>query len=224
MSMLWYQWMAIIALGICLFILFLHFLRLVRAGKPKDFSKPSGSAAAGIRYAFTGAMSPAKKESAYLHLPTYTAGLLYHIGTFLSFFLFFFFLAGIVPKGWIAMMIAVFLFISSSSGIAILTKRMVKKELLFLSNPDDFISNILVSLLQILTILMLLYDTTLPFSDSMVQLSSRPTVKPLYYLSFTLLMLYVPAGKLRHLVYFFAARYHLGYFFGWRGVWPPNKV
>jgi hypothetical protein len=37
-------------------------------------------------------------------------------------------------------------------------------------------------------------------------------------------MLYIPAGKLRHTVYFFAARYHLGYFFGWRGVWPPGKV
>ncbi len=223
--------MALIALGICLFILALHFIRLIRSGKPKDFAKPAGSSATGIRYAFTGAMSPSKKESAFLHLPTYTAGLLYHLGTFLSFFLFFFFLGGIMPKGWIALIIIFLLIISSVSGTAIFIKRIVKKELRFLSNPDDFISNLLVTLFQIFTILFLLNHSIFQSSDLPVQLSNRPTVqlsnRPivqlLYYFSFTLLILYVPVGKLRHLVYFFAARYHLGYFFGRRGVWPPNQ-
>jgi len=240
MSLLWYQWMALIALGICLFILALHFIRLIRSGKPKDFAKPAGSATTGIRYAFTGAMSPTKKESAYLHLPTYTAGLLYHLGTFLSFFLFFFFLGGIIPKGWIAMIIMILLVISSVSGTAIFIKRLVKKELRFLSNPDDFISNLLVTLFQILTILLLINLSFLLSDNSFVllsnrptvqlsnrptvQLSNRPTVQLFYYISFTLLMLYVPVGKLRHLVYFFAARYHLGYFFGRRGIWPTGKV
>ena len=31
-------------------------------------------------------------------------------------------------------------------------------------------------------------------------------------------------GKLKHVVYFFAARYHLGFFYGWRNVWPPHKT
>jgi len=44
-----------------------------------------------------------------------------------------------------------------------------------------------------------------------------------YYVTAALLLLYIPVGKLRHLVYFFAARYQLGYFYGWRGSWPPSK-
>ena len=216
--------MAVFALGICLFALFLHVIRLIRKGKPKDFSRSSGRPTKGIQFAFTGAMSPTRKESAYLHLPTYSAGLFYHMGTFLSFFLFFFFLAGIFPKGWLAYGIIAFLILSSVSGLAIFIKRIVKKELRSLSNPDDFISNILVTLFQISTILILLTLTVLQSYSPTVLQSYSPAVQLIYYLSFTLLMLYVPAGKLRHLIYFFAARYHLGYFYGWRGVWPPKKV
>jgi len=218
--------MALAALGVCLLICLLHFFRLIRLGAPGDFSRPAGKTVEGIRYAFTGAMSPARKESAFLHLPTYTAGLLYHTGNFLSFFLFFFIISGLYPSGWIAWLIIIYLFISSSSGIGILIKRIVRKELRALSNPDDYISNILVTLFQISTILIILtvlpfYSLTFQLSNCPTgQLSNCPTVQLLYYLLFTLLALYIPAGKLRHTVYFFAARYHLGYFFGRRGVWP----
>jgi hypothetical protein len=57
-----------------------------------------------------------------------------------------------------------------------------------------------------------------------IQSSNPPILQSFYYLTYSLLMLYIPIGKLRHTVYFFAARYHLGYFFGWRGVWPPAKL
>jgi hypothetical protein len=211
----WYQWMALGALIICLAVLFMHLIRLIRHGKPLDYSRPAGKTGKAIRYAFTGAMSPARKESAFLHLPTYTAGLFYHIGTFLSMFLFFFIIAGILPKGWILYSVAGFLCVSSISGISIFIKRIVKQELRSLSNPDDFISNLLVTLFQIMTMMILPLPT--------VQLSNRPTVELSYYLIYTILMLYIPIGKLRHTVYFFAARYHLGYFFGWRGVWPPIR-
>ena len=93
---------------------------------------------------------------------------------------------------------------------------MIKKELRSLSNPDDFISNLLVTLFQIFTLLVI--------STPLLLSSYRPTVLKSYYLIFTLLMLYLPVGKLRHTVYFFAARYHLGYFFGKRGVWPPGQL
>lgn len=204
----WYQWMALAALMFCLALLLAHFIRLVRLGKPVGYSNPAGKTGIAIRYAYTGAMSPTRKESAFLHLPTYTAGLFYHMGTFLSMFLFFFIISGVMPGGWIAKVIIVFLFVSSGSGIAILLKRIIKKELRSLSNPDDFISNILVTLFQIITILVILTLSILPS----------------YYLIYAALMLYIPAGKLRHTIYFFAARYHLGYFFGWRGVWPPGKL
>jgi len=49
------------------------------------------------------------------------------------------------------------------------------------------------------------------------------SVTILYYISSILLFLYMPLGKLRHAVYYFAARYHLGFFYGWRNVWPNNE-
>lgn len=215
-SLQWYQWMAITALVVCLTVLLAHFIRMVRLGKPHEFSRPKGNTGKAVTYAFTGAMNPARKESAYLHLPTYTAGLFYHMGTFLSMFLFFFVLSGLMPEGILAKGIVVFLCISAGSGFAILIKRIIKKELRSLSNPDDFVSNSLVTLFQISTIVTLLLPT--------VQLSNWPTAQLFYYLTFSILMLYIPIGKLRHTVYFFAARYHLGYFFGWRGVWPPGNL
>jgi hypothetical protein len=90
----------------------------------------------------------------------------------------------------------------------------VKKELSSLSSPDDYISNILVNLFQAASVMMMWYrfqtGGAVPFLTDLI-----------YYLTFSALLLYIPAGKLRHLVYFFAARYHLGYFYGSRGTWPP---
>jgi predicted neutral ceramidase superfamily lipid hydrolase len=218
MVMQWYQWMALAALGFCVTACLMHFIRLLSIGKPVDFSRPAAAkTGSAIRYAFTGAMSPAKKESAFLHLPTYSAGLLYHMGTFLSLLLFFFIISDLMPRGWLATTLAAFLCISAISGFGILVKRIVKKELSSLSNPDDFISNFLVTIFQLMTIVVISPLLLVPSSPF-------PAVLPSYYLIFTLLMLYIPVGKLRHTVYFFAARYHLGYFFGWRGVWPPGKA
>jgi hypothetical protein len=50
-----------------------------------------------------------------------------------------------------------------------------------------------------------------------------PGTAELYFIIAAVLWLYFPVGKLRHVVYFFAARYHLGFFFGRRGVWPGHK-
>jgi hypothetical protein len=35
------------------------------------------------------------------------------------------------------------------------------------------------------------------------------------------LLLYVPLGKIRHCLFFFATRYHTGIYFGRRGTLPP---
>jgi hypothetical protein len=224
MALQWYQWMALAASGICLSVLTAHFLRLLHLGKPVEYSRPAGNTRKAIRYAFTGAMSPARKESAFLHLPTYTAGLLYHMGTFLSLFLFFFVIAGQLPGAWFAKAIGAILCVSAFCGIAILFKRIIRKELRMLSNPDDYISNVLVTLFQIIT-LVILFLPILQSSDLPIAQSSNPPIfQPSYYLIYTILMLYIPVGKLRHTVYFFAARYHLGFFYGWRGIWPPENL
>lgn len=220
----WYQWMALVALGFCVITCLFYFLRLIRLGKPKDLSQPAAETAPGILFAFTGAMSPARKESALLHLPTYTAGIFYHLGTFLSIFLFFFMITRAYPTGYLALMIMIFLGISSLSGAGILIKRMIRPNLRFLSNPDDYLSNILVTLFQVMTLFVLCTIPIFPSSPYPIFKNSNVTIHLLYYLIFTILALYVPAGKLRHAVYFFAARYHLGFFYGRRGVWPAGKM
>jgi hypothetical protein len=201
-----YMLFALGSLAICLFTCFYHFIRIVRLGKPSDFSKPLGETGPAVRYALTRAMDPRKKESAFLHLPTYTAGILYHLGTFLSIFLFVFFLFKLEPQGILRLLIICFLVVSGVSGLAILIKRILKKELRALSNADDFISNLLVTIVQLIT------ATTL----------FNVRYFPVYFVVVSILLLYLPVGKLKHTIYFFAARYHLGIFYGRRGVWPPK--
>lgn len=202
----WYQWMAILSACICLLSLIIHASRVIRLGKPADYAQKKGDPDKAIQYAYTGAMSPIKKESAYMHLPTYLAGLMYHMGTFMSLFIFILVIFNIEVGGILALICSGLLLITGLSGLGILIKRMALQKLRSLSNPDDYISNLLVSVLQLLSGLILI----------------RPEFIIAYYILVSLLFLYIPLGKLRHTVYFFAARYHLGIFYGWRGVWPPK--
>lgn len=205
--MLWYHYFALVSLGICLLGMLAHLLRLVRRGKPVDFAPPAGKIAPAVRYSFTGAMHPAKKESAFLHLPTYTAGVIYHLGTFLSLPLFIIALMKVSLPLPLEFIFTGFLLISGSCGIGILVKRMIKRELRGLSSTDDYLSNILVTLFQFFTAA---YFFVL-------------ALQPVYFVVVALLLLWLPLGKLKHALYFFAARYHLGVFYGWRGVWPPQS-
>lgn len=202
-----YQIISIISLFICFVSLTYYFIQLIKLGPPKDYSYKKGNLKSALVYSLTGSMNPLKKESAYLHLPTYTAGLLYHIGTFISvvlYFLFFFNIRFPDTLQWIFFFV---LIITGFSGLGIFLKRISMKKLRFLSNPDDYISNLLVTMFQIFTLLMLINES----------------VSPYYFICTALLFLYIPLGKLKHSLYFFAARYQLGIFYGWRGVWPEKS-
>ncbi|HPT01390.1 MAG TPA: hypothetical protein PLJ84_02245 [Bacteroidales bacterium] len=203
--MSWYLVLTFVSLAFCLAMCAYHAYRLIALGNPSDFSKPSGNVGAGIKYSYTGGMDPRKKESAFLHLPTYTAGILYHLGTFFSIVLFVCILFSLRLPSVVTMLLTAFLAVSSICGAGILIKRIVKNTLRKLSNPDDYISNLLVTSFQLITAVYLNFPT------------------PVYYILVSALLLYLPAGKLKHVIYFFAARYHLGLFFGYRGVWPPKN-
>ncbi len=194
------------AVAACLVSFAYHFMRLVRLGKPRDLSRKAGNTGAAIVYSFTSAMSPTNKESAFLHLPTYSAGIVYHIATFVSLAVMLLMVVSINFSQSLKFILAITAFAGSASGIAILVKRIADKKLRRLSNPDDYISNILVTVFQLMTGLALLFDS----------------LYPAYLLVAALLFLYMPVGKLKHIIYFFAARYHLGFFYGWRNVWPPR--
>ena len=150
---------------------------------------PAGDPAAGVRYAFTGAMSPTAKESVREHLPSYLAGLAYHAGIFTALGLLAITLAEVSLPGPLRLLVQALL------------KRALKPELRGLSTPDDVLSNLLATAFVALAI----FGPSTP-----------------WLLSAMLLLLYVPLGKLRHSLFFFVARRHLGAFFGRRGVFPPG--
>ncbi len=202
-----YSWILLAGFGV-FFIsaLVMFFTTLLKKGI-NDPAVAKGKISSAIAYSFTSAMSPLKKESAYLHWPTYTAGMIFHIGTFLSFFLLFILFFNINLPVVIIDLAAAFLIISGISGVLILIKRVIKKELRQLSNPDDYISNILVTAFQIIT------GATLFFQFS----------TPLLFVYAAILFLYMPVGKLRHAIYFFTSRIYLGKYFGKRGVWPAKS-
>ncbi len=209
------QILAIAAAAICLCSLFVFFLKIVKLGKPNDLSEKSGDTTKGVVYSNTTAMMPQNKESAYLHLPAYASGILFHLGIFLCLLVFVlsffpFFNRWISGPDKIHYIIPCLLAVSTICGYALLLRRAFSTELKPLSNPDDFISNGLVSTFQLMTLLYMLMPTS-------------TVVVTLYYIVAILLFLYMPLGKLRHAVFYFAARFHLGYFYGWRNVWPKNE-
>ncbi|MCK9304849.1 MAG: hypothetical protein PHP30_03710 [Bacteroidales bacterium] len=206
--MSWYIIAALAAAVVCIAAFAFQFFKLLKMGVPEDLSDKGGDIGKAVAYSYTKAMMPQHKESAYLHLPTYAAGMIYHMGTFLSLALFLVIVilnfAGVEMPVVINSVIAALLFITSALGFAILIKRMVKEELKFISGADDYISNLLTTLFQLFSALYLIF----------------PATGMLYFVCTALLFLWMPVGKIKHLLYFFFARYHLGYFYGWRGTWP----
>jgi hypothetical protein len=162
----------------------------------------AGDAAAGVRYAFTGAMSPGAKESVREHLPSYVAGLAYHGGIFAALLLLVTALCGLplpAPLRWLSQGL---LTLGVAGGAGLLLKRLLKPELRGLSHPDDFLSNLLATAFVALAL----------------------TGGTPWLLSTILLLVYAPLGKIRHCLFFFVAWRHLGAFFGRRGVFPPGSA
>ena len=206
-----FRMISVIALIICLSMLAKQFFALLAAGKPNDYSKPSGSVKKGVVYSFTGAMSPFEKESAYLHLPTYFAGIVFHIGAFLSLLLFplVLFMQNILEYSFVLSgILSAILALGALSGAGILVKRLFNKNLKAISGVDDYVSNILTTSAQGVSAYLLLTGLG----------------ESIYFVFFILLLLWIPIGKTRHLIYFFFARYHLGAFYGRRGTWPQKQT
>lgn len=210
-----FQIVALVSTGLCFLALFSHFIKIIRLGAPKDLSQKSGSIYEGVVYANTKAMLPNEKESAYMHLPTYSAGIIFHIGVFSSLLLFIlsffpFFTKWMASGEWYFIVLGICFLISATCGLSLIIKRLFNKNLHSLSNLDDYLSNGLTTLFQYMTAFYILSQSCI-------------CVNTAYYISISLLMLYMPWGKLKHVVYYFAARFHLGFFYGRRNVWPPKK-
>jgi hypothetical protein len=163
----------------------------------------AGEAGAGVRYAFTQAMRPGAKESVREHLPSYVAGLAYHGGIFTGLGLLVSSLLGLELPRLVLGLVQALLGLGLLGGASLLLKRLLQPELRGLSHPDDYLSNLLPTAFLILAL-------------------TGPVWA--WRLSTILLLLYVPLGKIRHCLFFFVARRHLGAFFGRRGVFPQGDL
>jgi hypothetical protein len=207
--MCWYQYLSLVSLAVCTIACLWHLFRLIKKGNPKDLSKKNGNILKAEVYSYTRAMLPTNKETAYLHIPTFTIGVFFHIGTFVGLILFiiFFFVSPFDFPYWLNLSLRILLIIGTLSGLLLFVKRAIVRKLRLLSNPDDYLSNLFTTIFQCFTISFLTCSCYAPY----------------YYVMVSILLLYIPVGKLRHIIYFFAARYHLGFFYGWRNSWPPQK-
>lgn len=178
----------------CVLLLGAQVLRARSYGRKPLYAPASGDPRAGARYAFTGAMLPWAKESVREHPASYLAGLLYHAGIFSGaalLFLRFRPLAAPALAGALA-------------GLGLLAKRALDPHLRGLSNADDYISNLLATGFALLAGL----GAFLPAAAAALPWWGAA------------LLAWIPLGKIRHCVFFFLSRYHLGVFFGRRGTFP----
>jgi hypothetical protein len=169
------------------------------------FAPPAGDPAAGVRYAFTKAMLPQAKESVRLHLPSYLAGLVFHTGLLVAFGLLAAGVAGIEPGALVVRLARVATAAGALAGLGLLGKRIASPHLRGLSSPDDFVANLL----------------TTTFTALAAVASFVPAARSVWLAAAIALLVYVPVGKIRHCLFFFPTRWHMGSFFGRRGTFPP---
>jgi len=163
-----------------------------------------GSGAAGVLYAFTVAFAPWSKESASRHLPSYVAGIAYHVAVFTALGALVYTLFGAPLPPFAARAVAVALVPGLVCGAALLLKRCFDARLRATSVPEDFFANALV--------------------DLVLAAALAATLAPRFVAAFQIagaaLLAYAPLGKLRHMVLLLISRRAVGATFGRRGVRP----
>jgi hypothetical protein len=180
-------------------------------GALRKFRTPNAERVGDVRrallYNFTIAMLPSHKESVALHPISFGAGALLHLAVFASLtgaFSTLFFPASFQMAGSFFGGTAV---AGLLSCLFLLFRRFFEYELRTISVPDDFVASLSVA-----------------FFLGMAALASFGSLSIIaFQFATTLLLVYLPLGKLRHAVFFFLARADLGRKLGWRGVYPPSR-
>ncbi len=189
------------ALGWFVLLLILRTAVILRRGYKLELGAPKGDPRRGILYSLTFSMLPWKKDSTRRHPWTYAAGMGMHLGVFLTVL----FALGRRFASWPEWSLPIF---GSVAGIGVISavglfvKRSTRGYMHAISTADDFLANLLVQLY-------LLAGCLTAF---------LPAANPFWRLSAILLLLYVPLGKIYHMLLFFVSRALFGLQFGRRGV------
>jgi hypothetical protein len=172
-------------------------------GRRRYRSEPAASAGRGVAYAFGPGMSPAAKESGREHPGVWLAGVAYHAGIAAAVAVLALCLLRINVARPSLRVVAI---AGMIAGTALLLRRLRGRHLRALSGPDDYIANGLTTIVVALAAARTL----------------SPAAEPAFLGAAMALLFYLPLGKIRHCVFFFAARYHSSVLFGRRGTFPPR--
>lgn len=178
----------------------------------KDRTRPRGNAGLGVFYSFTLLFRP-WKVLAYRNKPLrYAEFALIHLGVAGAVAISF--VAGwneaLVKSQMVAWGLRAVVAAGAAVGVVRLARRLVLKELRYISTPDDYFSLILV-IAWLLT-----GALALPFTSD---------VRLALFLSVgTACLFYEPFSKIFHYLYWPFLRFHMGRYFGRRGVYPVRSA
>lgn len=174
---------------------------VLRRGYRLELGPPKGSPRRGVVYSLSFSMLPWRKDSTRLHPWTYAAGMAMHVGVFAAF---------VFALGrrfdawptWVAPLFGTLAGLGWLGATGLFAKRVTQPFMRPITNPDDYISNALVQFY-------LLGACLTAFSDAWVGAWRASAVA---------LLVYVPLGKIYHMLLFFVSRTLFGLQFGRRGV------
>lgn len=194
----------------CLISLSILVTKTFSFGRKPLYAKSRQGGIRGIIYAFGRGMMPWEKESAAKHLPTYIAGIVYHIGIFASLFYLFALVFSLESSKTLVFLLRLCFIPALLSGFALLGKRILFPIMKKISCPDDFFANVAVDIFLLLALVH----------------TYAPSIAPFLFLLATVMFLYIPIGKIRHCFFFFYTKILYGLFYGRRGILPPktNKI
>lgn len=188
--------------------LVLQAVRTRSYGRRPAFAPSARSARGGVLYALGPGLAPTAKESTRSHPVVYALGVAFHLGIFTASILTLWILladgVGRVPHGGAAAVPAILLALGTIGGTGLLVRRAGSSLLRGLSHPDDYLANLLTTAFVALAGACLWW----------------PAGEPALLIAAMVLLCYAPLGKIRHCLFFFLSRYHLGRHFGRRGTFP----
>ncbi|MCX6830065.1 MAG: hypothetical protein NT002_12415 [candidate division Zixibacteria bacterium] len=198
----------IVSAAFALIALMILIVRTFSFGKKPYHSQPAGKPLNGVIYAFGRGMMPWEKESAGKHLPTFAAGIIYHLAIFAALLYLITSLLEMAIPATVLLALRVILLAGLLCGFALLLKRIIIPYMRGISCFDDFVANMFVNL----------------FLGAALAVTLATGLKSLFFIMAITLFIYIPMGKIRHCFYFFYTRAFFGIFFGRRGVFPhPSR-
>ncbi len=174
---------------------------VLRRGYKVDFTIPKSDPRRGILYSLTFSMLPWRKDSSRRHPWTYVGGMLMHVGIFATLL----FALGRALWSWPDWLVPIFGVVAAIGWVGtfgLFLKRITQSFMHAISSPDDYLANALVQFYLLGGVLAVFV----------------PVASGLWSFSSVLLLIYVPVGKIYHMLLFFVSRILFGLQFGRRGV------